>query len=58
MYYKLELENTNIPLTRLQALEDIKRKALLRRNLLRKNLLKFSEEVSRKIDAAIRTYTV
>ena len=58
LYYKLELENTKIPLTRLQALEDIKRKALLRRNLLRKNLLKFSEEMSRKIDSAIRNYAV
>ena len=37
LYNKLELENTNIPMTRLQALEALKLKAIMRRNKMRGN---------------------
>ena len=58
LYSKLELENTNIPLTRLQALEGLKMKALIRRNIMRKEQLKLNDDYSSKINNAIKNNSI
>lgn len=58
LYNKLELENTNIPMTRLQALDALKNKAIMRRNRMRGNQLRLNADYNKRIEDAIKNRTI
>lgn len=58
LYNKLELENTNIPMTRLQALEALKMKAIMKRNRMRGNQLRLNDDYSVRIEKAIKNRSI